>query len=658
MLIYGFPGKDASWFENPQGQERLWPRHQVLDIVDDESPLFVDITGDGRRDIVCGSEGYFGYAEVNREDPTDKWTFHRISDKSAGGRFTHGLGVGDVNGDGRMDLLEKTGWWEQPGDGSRDEGLGTREKGNGGKALDPGPSTLDQWTKHPFPFSGPGGAQMYAYDIDGDGDNDVLTSLAAHGFGLAWYEHIKNVAGEITFTRHDILGEHPEDNPHGVCFAQLHGVDVADINSDGLLDVITGKRWWAHGPHGDAEPNASPVLYWFELTRKSDEKEPGKTTVEFVPHLIDDNSGIGVEVKAKDVNGDGLLDVIVGNKKGTFVSIQSRKEVSQIEYDRHQPRSGKQAARATGDGLPPNSGLSPEEAAKAMTVPDGFKVQLAAGEPLVHQPVAFTIDERGRLWVAEAYTYPRRAPEGEGKDRIIILEDTDLDGTLDSRKVFIEGLNLVSGLEVGFGGVWIGAAPYLMFIPDKDGDDVPDGESRVESPESRASIEGETALKQSSGLSTLDSRLSADVPPGATVLLDGWGYHDTHETLNSFIWGPDGWLYGCQGVFTHSKVGRPGMSDDQRTPLNCCVWRYHPTRHEFEVFVHGSSNPWGVDFNDYGQAFITACVIPHMFHVIQGGRYHRQGGQHFNQYTYDDIKTIADHAHYAGNIRDHAWWGR
>jgi putative membrane-bound dehydrogenase-like protein len=268
---------------------------------------------------------------------------------------------------------------------------------------------------------------------------------------------------------------------------------------------------------------------------------------------------------------------------------------------------------------PIQAGLAPADAAAYMSVPEGFRVRLATGEPQIHQPVAFAIDHRGRLWVAEAYTYPIRAPEGEGRDKIVILEDQDRDGSFETRKVFAEGLNLVSGLEVGFGGVWVGAAPYLMFIPDRDGNDVPDEEP--------------------------------------VVLLDGFGYQDTHETLNAFIWGPDGWLYGCHGVFTHSRVGKPGTPDDERVPMNAAVWRYHPTRHEFEIFSYGTSNPWGVDFNDHGHAFITACVIPHLWHVIQGARYHRQGGQHFNPYIYDDIKTIARHRHYAGDIRDHAWWG-
>ncbi len=212
-----------------------------------------------------------------------------------------------------------------------------------------------------------------------------------------------------------------------------------------------------------------------------------------------------------------------------------------------------------------NAGLPPEKAAAAMTVPEGFVVKLFAGEPDVRQPIAFCLDDRGRLWVAEAYSYPVRRPDKEAKDRILIFEDTDGDGKFDKRTVFMEGLNLVSGLEIGFGGVWIGAAPYLMFVPIKPGEDKPAGKPRI--------------------------------------LLDGWHYEDTHETLNAFCWGPDGWLYGCHGVFTHSRVGKPGTPDKDRVPLNAGVWRYHPTKHVFEVFAHGTSNPWGLDFDVHGQAF-------------------------------------------------------
>jgi putative membrane-bound dehydrogenase-like protein len=256
------------------------------------------------------------------------------------------------------------------------------------------------------------------------------------------------------------------------------------------------------------------------------------------------------------------------------------------------------------------SGLAPKDALAAFKAYEGFRIVQSAAEPDVRQPVAMTIDERGRVWIAEAYEYPIRAKGDTGRDRILIFEDRDGDGVFDERKVFTEGLNLVSGLEVGFGGVWIGAAPYLMFIPDADRDDKPDGKPEV--------------------------------------LLDGFGWQDTHETLNSFIWGPDGWLYGCHGVFTHSKVGKPGAPESERVPMNAAVWRFHPQRNTFEVFAHGTSNPWGVDFNDHGQAFITACVIPHLYHVIQGARYQRQAGRHFDPHTYDDIKTCADHLHYKG----------
>lgn len=264
----------------------------------------------------------------------------------------------------------------------------------------------------------------------------------------------------------------------------------------------------------------------------------------------------------------------------------------------------------------PHAGLSGPEAVKAMTMPAGFSVQLAAAEPQIVKPIAFALDDRGRLWVVESQTYPVRAEEGKGRDRILIFEDTDGNGSLDSKKVFTDGLNLVSGIEWGFGGVWVGAAPYLMFIPIDETGDKPAGKPQI--------------------------------------LLDGWGYEDTHETLNTFKWGPDGWLYGTHGVFTHSNVGKPGASDAERTPINAGVWRYHPVKHVFEVFSHGTSNPWGLDFNDYGQAFVTACVIPHLYHMIQGARYFRQGGKHFNPYTYDDIKTIANHVHWVGNAGPHA----
>jgi putative membrane-bound dehydrogenase-like protein len=204
-----------------------------------------------------------------------------------------------------------------------------------------------------------------------------------------------------------------------------------------------------------------------------------------------------------------------------------------------------------------------------MKLTDGFEAELVAAEPDLHQPIAFAIDERGRLWVVEAFSYPNKQPDGQGKDKVLILEDRDGDGRFETQKTFIEGLNLVSGIEVGLGGVWIGAAPELLFIPDRDADDKPDG------------------------------------PP--QVLLDGFGYQDTHETLNSFTWGPDGWLYGNQGVFNTAQIGKPGAAPEQRTTLRAGIWRYHPLRHEFEVFAHGGSNQWGLAFNEIGDLFTTHC---------------------------------------------------
>lgn len=269
--------------------------------------------------------------------------------------------------------------------------------------------------------------------------------------------------------------------------------------------------------------------------------------------------------------------------------------------------------------------LTPAEAVQSMTMLGGFKVNAWAAEPMMTQPMAFCWDDRGRLWVAENRDYESRGHgfSNAGDSRILILEDTDRDGVADSRKVFLEGLAFPSALAVGFDGVFVGAPPNLLFVPDRNHDDRAD---------------------------------EADIE----VRLTGWGIRDRHETLNSFHWGPDGWLYGLQGFATPSKVSKPqgkGRLYKHKDPfpedilkgegvdINGGVWRYHPTKDKFEVVAHGFSNPWGIDYDAKGQLLISACVIPHLWHVIPGGIYHRQGGQHFNPYVYNDIKTIADHRH-------------
>lgn len=255
--------------------------------------------------------------------------------------------------------------------------------------------------------------------------------------------------------------------------------------------------------------------------------------------------------------------------------------------------------------------LPPQRAPSKMTLPEGFSATLFAGEPDVVQPISFTFDERGRMWVVECLSYPDWETAGrDGHDRIVILDDTDGDGHFDTRIVFWDqGANLTS-VEVGFGGVWACATPNLLFIPDADHDDTPDG------------------------------------PP--VVVLDGWDLKARHNVFNGLTWGPDGWLYGCNGILSNSLVGHPGTPDAERVALNCGVWRYHPTSKIFEAVAAGSTNPWGLDFDDNGQMFITNCVIKHLFHVIPGGHYDRMFGQDINPYSYGLMESCADHIHWAG----------
>lgn len=300
VVVNEWPGKAVHWFRNPGGDgvvtDAPWAKHLAHPTVDNESPGFTDVTGDGRPELVFHTGGVLGFAEPPASPATDRWTFRPCSEPEQWGQYQHGLGTGDLNGDGRADFLMAGGWWEQPADGAT------------------------PWKKHPAAFGTPGGAQMHASDVDGDGDADVVTSLAGHGYGLSWFEQVRR-DGAIEFVERAILPRTAEGALAGVQFSQLHAVALADIDGDGVRDVVTGKRYWAHGPNGDPDPGGKPVVYWFRcVCSPAAGGRPG--SVAWEPHLIDDASGVGTQIAVDDLNGDGRPDVVVGNKRGGFVFLQ------------------------------------------------------------------------------------------------------------------------------------------------------------------------------------------------------------------------------------------------------------------------------------------------------------------------------------------------
>jgi hypothetical protein len=297
VVSYGGNASGIELYVNPKGEKRRWEKFSVGTGVQSEIAIVRDIDGDGKPELIYSGGGHVRYAKPDPAHPTDKWKSHDVSAEGYG--VAHGIGVGDVNGDGRLDILNAYGWWEQPASGD--------DKG--------------EWRYHPQAFARYGrgifgGSVMAVFDVNGDGLNDVVTSLDAHGWGLAWFEQKRSSSGEISFTEHMVMDDLSTKNAGDVTFSELHGTGFADVDGDGIPDFIVGKRYLSHlDTNIDPDPRGAPVLYWYRTVRNS--KAPGGA--EFVPQLIDTHSGVGSDLLAQDLNKDGMVDIVTSTRFGTFI---------------------------------------------------------------------------------------------------------------------------------------------------------------------------------------------------------------------------------------------------------------------------------------------------------------------------------------------------
>ena len=483
------------------------------------------------------------------------------------GQFTHGLGVGDVDGDGRADLLEKDGWWQQ-----------TETAG-------------ELFKFHPTKFAESGGSQMFAYDFDGDGDNDVVSVQHAHAYGLCWFER-RGGKDDFLFVRHEILGRNPADNPFGLAISQMHAIALADIDGDGVQDLITGKRFWAHG---GADPGAQqlPVLYWFRTTRAA-------SGLTFQPHLIDLRAGVGTQLAVTDIDGDGNSDIVVGNKLGTVVLLNT----GQREPD---PEPSQVALHQVGtdefkNGVRTSEPLTPEAEKATFVLPAGFEAQLVAAEPDIAKPMNMAFDSRGRLWVSSSVEYPFPAADGEGRDTIKVLEDTDGDGRADKITTFADNLNIPIGLYPYGQGVICYSIPNIWYLQDTDGDGKADKRD---------------------------------------ILYGPFDYsRDTHGMCNAFTRGFDGWLYACHGFNNQSSV--TGADGHQVSMHSGNTFRMRLDGSRIEHFTHGQVNPFGMALNPDGDLLTADCHTKPITLLMQGGVYESFGKPHDG---FGFVPHVMEHLH-------------
>ena len=293
-------GRPMSLYVNPKGEPRRWDKYNVLPTINSEIAVFKDVDGDGKPDVAFVGGGTVNWATPG-SDPTQPWIVHKVSEPGYTVVAQHGIGVGDINGDGRMDIVSPYGWWEQPPKGTP-EG--------------PWPYHAVAFGRWPRAGGSVGGAEMGVYDVNGDGLNDIVTSLGAHGWGLAWFEQKRDRSGAISFVEHMIMDDYSTKNAGGVTFSELHGLTVADIDGDGIPDIVVGKRLFSHQEsYTDPDPYGPAVLYWYRTVRNA--KAPGGA--EFEPELIHNRSGVGSTVLAVDLNKDGVMDIVTSTNRGTFI---------------------------------------------------------------------------------------------------------------------------------------------------------------------------------------------------------------------------------------------------------------------------------------------------------------------------------------------------